>query len=1049
MAQKNSFISLLEQIAQLNKNSVEVITKLNDVVASDKNSVSVNYQGDDGRVSKFELPTVGWLKKEIDIANSNIKKLATLEGDNSVVIIDQNNSSRKIKSIDLTREPDQITQLAVSTSFKQNNNWFFESLINPSLTVELNLSDQINDNVHKVLSRRYIVKFERDADGNLTANGSTSKTSFDNTFLNKNDFTIETFLTWMNNPTNYGVIKTDENLYKDEQYFDINYKEINYKGYFSVLKLERDDVNNKLWYHLNTLTYYDRNGGSRILATGDVLSVTSKSSFSKYRITEVNTSNSNFRIMVERIEGYDPIPIGISVLGYYSTVTSQNAVNISIGFDEYNVIFIKPINTETNVICSDWSKGMCFYSNDLVLNTDSNVSMSDFYINSVYDYGVLLYDMVAKKIPSQYASKPNKPTLLTDNFKVVQINKHLTDTKDLKTLKKLHSQKNSVKSKLSEISDSITQKNMELNTKVFKSIAEKSRSQNELNKLIMKQESDTKLYSSYVNQITNSTVETNADPKFRVRGFWEMPSPIIKSGYKPQEVIGFEIQYRYGSKIGNDNTTDGFELKSNTNSVSVSRKKTAYFSQWNTYKTDIRKRTYDEATGKWTWEIEDVSDADTPNINQLDISIQKSEKIDVRIRSISEVGYPDAPLFSDWCDVLSIDFPEELNDITGENQFIIKEATQEEISVNFDNNLSSKGITKHVSESFYVNEQYFGHSDKTISTSFKDAFGNTLSLFDYLKQMNDKISALEESIKRAKGELKVTLFKGTQETEITNGSIINVVINCEDYMISSTGFTSQHIKKSFQNNVYLVNDYYLEIENIATENDLGLFSSKLLSDFGLSNLPNQNKPTLLSDDGALYTQHDYQYMWLADNANVDGTLYTLYNGDISNMNLNTKALTDDFKNIGNVLQSPTKLLDSSVAGTLWWSNVNIPAEFGATVHPYIQTKNPGDAANETNLLVDKNSNGIHIVEAQKTEKVPLQIYFKPNVNNDNNLDFSVTTTTTPKILKKAVKFHIDEESSNRPFEFTVVFKLIRHRQFAIHPDFVSKEQNVSSYKKYY
>jgi hypothetical protein len=33
---------------------------------------------------------------------------------------------------------------------------------------------------------------------------------------------------------------------------------------------------------------------------------------------------------------------------------------------------------------------------------------------------------------------------------------------------------------------------------------------------------------------------------------------------------------------------------------------------------------------------------DLPNINQLDISIQSNEKIDIRIKSISEVGWPDS-----------------------------------------------------------------------------------------------------------------------------------------------------------------------------------------------------------------------------------------------------------------------------------------------------------------------------------------------------------------------------------------------------------------------
>ena len=34
MAQSNSFITLMEQISLLNKNSIEIISKLNDVVGS-------------------------------------------------------------------------------------------------------------------------------------------------------------------------------------------------------------------------------------------------------------------------------------------------------------------------------------------------------------------------------------------------------------------------------------------------------------------------------------------------------------------------------------------------------------------------------------------------------------------------------------------------------------------------------------------------------------------------------------------------------------------------------------------------------------------------------------------------------------------------------------------------------------------------------------------------------------------------------------------------------------------------------------------------------
>jgi len=1031
--QKNSFMTLLEQIAQLNKNSVEVLTKLNDVVGTSKDSVSVDYRDGDGTVSSFQLPTVGWLKKEIDIANSNIEKLSTLEGDNSVVILDANNNSRKIKSVDMHREPEQITNLNISTTFQQNNNWFFDGLLNPTLSVGIDLSGKINESVSKILSRRYIINFEKDEAGNLTSNGQTSLTTFEEKFLNSNNFSIEEFLSWLNLDTNVGVLnKDDENLYKDEQYFNLNYKTINFKGLYSVLEVESDTLNNKLWYHLNTLNYYDRNGGTRTLAVGDVLAINNTKSYTKYKITEINTSDSRFRIIVERIEGYGPIPIGNNTLEYYSSLQSDTKVNITIGYDEYNIVFVKPVNTDNNIIGSSWSKGMSFYSNDLVLNTDSNVSMVDFYLNKVNDFGALLQDLVEKKIPSKLAMVPNKPTPVLDNFKVVQINKHLTDVKDRKTLKKLHSQKNSIKSKIEEVSESITQKNVELNTKVFKSVAEKSKSQNELNKLIKKQESDTKLFASYVSQITNSTVEENALPKFRVRGFWDIPDPILVSG-KNQEVICFEIQYKYSSKNGSENTTDGFEIKSVFGTTT--KIKQGYFSKWIPLKTDVRKRVFDETTRTWNWEIEDTSDADTPNINQMDISIQKGEKVDIRIRSISEVGYPETPLLSDWSDLISVEFPDDLNDIFGENQFILKEATQEEMRVSFENELSSKGINQHVKESFSVNEQYYAHTDKTVATSFKDSFGNTLSLFDYLKQINDKISALEETIKRAKGELKVILFKGTEETEIVNGATINVVINCEDYMISQNPNTG-YVNKSFINNIYLVNDYHLQFENIATENDLGLFTNP---SSGSDNTA--NAPTLISDDGAIHPQYDDQYIVFQSYANIDGVNQSLYAGGGSVVSGYTNVLIDNYKNISNVemYNSPGQNILSPDSFEGIWTCDEDSYELGSTVHPFVEWKNSVEngVTKNTNTLVDTKNDGLHIIDAQKIEKIPLYVYFKPRIKSETGDVIDVVSTETPATIKKAIRVSLQEESSSRPFEFTIVFKLIRHRQYAIAKDFTA------------
>ena len=1018
MTQDSSFITLMERMATLNKNSVELITKLNDVVSSNDNTITVNLLESDGSVSQYQLPSVGFLKKEIDIANSNIKKLSGLSGDNSVIVND-NYSSRKIISVDINREPKQIDNINNVTSFKQNNNWFFDGLINPMLSVEINLDNKVGETVTKVLSRRYIVMFDKNDDGTLTTNGQTSLTDFQNKFQGKNTFTINEFLTWLTNPTNYGVInRSQPEYFMDEQIFDMNYKEINYKGFYSVMKIESDTINNKVWYHLNTLNYYSKDGTSNTLSVGGVLSLAKEGKYSKYKITEVNTASSMFRLTMERIEGYDPIPVGTNVLEYYADLQSQKTVKVSIGFDEYDVIFIRPINTSNYVIGSTWSKGMAFYSNDLVLDTDPSVGMTDFYVNSVLDYGEILNDMVKKKIPNSAGSTPNKPTLSGDNFKVVQINKHLTDSKNMDTLKKLHAQKNASKAKLSQIQQSITEKNREINTKVYNSVAEKSKAQNELNKLITDQESETKLYSSLVSQITNSVSDSSVAPKFSIRGFWSIPDPIIKSGYKPQEIIGFEVQYRYSSKFGTDNKTEGFTLTENNT------KTNAYYSNWKPYKTDIRKRSYDKTKGEWYWEIENVSDADTPNINQLDITIQPNEKVEVKIRSISEVGYPDAPLISDWSDIISITFPDELKDVLGENNFIMQEATKEDMRVNFENELTSKGITTHVSNSFYANDKYVAHTDVMIATSFKDSNGNTLLLYDYLKLLNDKISALEESIKRAKGEMRITLFKGVDGTKIENNSKTSITVYCDDYATVVSDFGSG---KTFKNDVYMIQDYILEFQNISTDNPLGM-----LVNTNPISTKNTLIPTSVNDVGEIKSMKNQKtYIKLSTLSFENNELYggdnTYYYNSVDNTyTIPNDILVTNYMNLGGLISS--NILNSAL-WTFEINNTNTPPTkirtqnqsdrtLGATVHPMM------------NFNDISSTMSVKSINAGDTVRVPINVYFKMDTNNPSSVNVSINKVDPVFKLIKKVKFEINLENKEKPFLFQLNFTLLRHKSFA-------------------
>ncbi len=137
----------------------------------------------------YQFPTVGQLKNEIDIANRNIKKLAGLA--DSTAYVSDGTTMRRVYIDDLNREPEPIDNLNNVSKFVTINNSFFEALSNPMLAVKIDLTAQIDRKVNKVLSRRYIIEFQKDSNGNYTSDGLTSKSDFESKFLNKNNIFID------------------------------------------------------------------------------------------------------------------------------------------------------------------------------------------------------------------------------------------------------------------------------------------------------------------------------------------------------------------------------------------------------------------------------------------------------------------------------------------------------------------------------------------------------------------------------------------------------------------------------------------------------------------------------------------------------------------------------------------------------------------------------------------------------------------------------------------------------------------------------------------
>ena len=1037
MAIQTSFPKVADQVITFNKNIVEVLSKINSLVTTTDSSANIVITDENGLTKSFTLPSFNSLKADIDRLNNNINSLYSIDAAGALIQTSNTNKFKKIITVDLNREPREISSLGSVSKFKSSPNWFFDSLLDPLLSVEFDLSDKIEDNVRKCQVRRYIVKFATDIDGNLTNLGQSALNSFDTLFKGNSNIVVTEFENWHN--TTQGLVEPLNPKF-DEQVFDLEPNSLLYDGQFSVLRASEDRINRKLWYVLDTLDYLvvDTTKVNQ-LTIGDEVIVNSDKTSTRYKIIEISTSESNPRIRVERIEGIEPIPVGLGTLKIYSPVIYTKKVRVSVGYSERNVLFLKAVNADNNLVSKKWSLGTGYYTNDLTLDSQSDANgstMDQFYTDYVYDYGVILQDLVAKKTPNKLAGVPTSPTLTADNFKVVQINTHLTDTPDANLIKQKHNYQLNIKSEIEQISQAITDRNKKIKITKFKSESSKKQANLEIEELTRKKDSRSKLVSSVTQEIIDLSRKpsTKVEPKFRARGFWSMPEAVSTRGTKPQEIIQFRVQYRYVSKDGKEAPIESFSVDD--------QQAKASFSNWNEFKTDARKRTFDPSTGEYLWEIEDVENADTPNINQMDISLQVNEKVEVRVKSISEVGWPESPVESDWSEILTIEFPDDLNNVLSDSDFILQEATKEDLKVRMETELSAKGLDEHLADQVTVDAKVYHHDSSKIISGFKDSNGATLDLYEYLKSLQDRITGLEEKIKRAKGELEVIILRNNQEFVINNGSETIFNIECEDYLesYSAPGAPTGRI---YQNNIYVIKDFVIRVKNKSIESPLGLLSGRTYlqnSDVYNTSVPQMfwinDKDELITSDitAQTKTQLNNQFFWQVNYDSVSDATVTKLSENIGNSFTDTNSITDILSSnefnigynetsilnfIGNnkSLLEPTKWIDES-------TSVASTTKLLTSIHPVVQ-----DLEN----ITETNSEKVKVVNGgnDKSIVIPINIYFKMNsldsTQSGNNYEY-INLNFQKKTVKhiKKVKFFLENEQENRPFTFSIKFNINRN-----------------------
>jgi hypothetical protein len=793
----NTITQFLDTVLRVEQNALQILTTLSDIVAGNSQTVIVSVENTDGTTSNYELPSIGFLKTEIARIDKNFNILTGMNGGETIVRM-PDGSYKKILEARLFKEPKPIGSLEVPAKFYKRPNWFFESFLNPLLFVNIDITKYVDFDLQQAFVKRVIIN----------ASSDTAKNYFDTNYKGRNDIDHDTFLK--------DLVTQGIGYFLDEDTVSLPSTLVRYSGTFRVLNIEDVSVqtlNNQnqtvvstvRQYTFDTLSYTDNlltTQNSKTLAVGDRLDL---DDLTQLEVIFIDAATNKVRL--KRLSGTNELGIGSSLIISPIPFTLK-VLQVNVGYDEREVIFIKPIDKNFNVTTRNFSPGFAFYTNDLTIDTvEGTIPFENYYKTQVTDFGNAILSLAKEKpIPAVYSVKPDAPLLDAANFKVVLVNSQKMDTSVMDEIKKKTAQKNSVYSEVNQLDIAIEKKKQELNTSKFNSDAERNAVKNQLDDLVREKTAKSNLYASLVKDL--STLAQNPpseldSPKYRVRGFWPIPAPKPSEKTTLQNVVQFVIQYRYLSLDGNAPGTEQYDFVDNSGATVR-----AYFSNWNEVKSELRKKKYDPTVGSYVWASENLQDAEEVNINQLDIPISKGEKVEIRIKSISEAGWPVNPQVSDWSSSITVNFPAELEQ-EAEVSTSLKEADAEQIRVNFNQDLAARGLDIHLSNSFVQKDKYYAHTAESISSGFFNADGSIIDLYTKIKQLEDNYNTLKALIEKAKGVLKVTVVD-------TSGNVYNVSNNSVVSLFS--GYYQERVSAlptSEQKGAILTDVYKIVLENAA------------------------------------------------------------------------------------------------------------------------------------------------------------------------------------------------------------------------------------------
>lgn len=648
----SSLNSLFSEILNINERSLVILEALTNSLITKEPYIEFSIKNRSNEVLKYQIPSIYSL---VDLIEGLKDELIAIQKSKVLDYTDP----VQLENIPIFSEPDNIRKQVIinKDTIRINNNHIFDLFQEKLFSIELDFSNSINPLSKQIKVLKYSIPFvELDESFDLTSN-----------FLEMSTDVLEEFLTsgnikFIKNESIYELkplktVLTGE--YKVDKISDIVQLNVPVVDFFgnvsntvhkSVLQLNNSIVNNNL------------NGTGRSIVSGDIL---------------VNKYNNRYKVM-EYEDGkeynYNEFPIMTLSETFLPSVGDTLHISSDILYERTLEYTINPTSIEF-LYFKDLSPNIkiesALYTNvPLIINPKElktkglkgeEISIYDYQIKYLYDYQEWITETVksAMAISRNAGIKPNPPVLLEENFRVVRLNSHRFSNQDpitndlVSNITFLNSRLSSLESKKVQIIDKMTQWVSDGNSNSSPLYKDYETNLNDLTEKILNT-------SLKLNEIKSKIIELNIDPatiiksKYVVEGMWEIVEPQIDIRGRKQDVLQYEVEYSYLNTGKEPNCTPTFNFKTLDGNIIQT-----FFPKQRYMKSSLREKTFNELSGLYEYEYIYKPDETIDMFNRVEIPINPYEIVMIRVRSISEAGYPSNPLVSDWSNPVYIEFPEQ------------------------------------------------------------------------------------------------------------------------------------------------------------------------------------------------------------------------------------------------------------------------------------------------------------------------------------------------------------------------------------------------------